>query len=220
MYSPEQFVKLTNYDGFNRGFQYKEGLNEDIHELNREDVCESGGLYFCRFKHVCKWVNTYNNALIWKVEIPEREEVIEYPTKCKAKKIILRNPKKVYEDYKLCKLILQHNGYALEYVKEQTKELCKLAVQQNGMVLQFVKKQTEDLCKLAVQQNGLALKCVEEQTEELCKLAVRQNGMALKYVKEQTEEICMLAVRQNDFALQYVKNKPRDYVSLLSKKIV
>ena len=43
------------------------------------------------------------------------------------------------------------------HVIEQTEEICKLAVQQNGNALEFVKYQTEELCKLAVQQNGNAL---------------------------------------------------------------
>ncbi len=46
---------------------------------------------------------------------------------------------------------------------------CKLAVQQNGLALEFVEEQTEEICKLAVQQNWRALEFVKEQNEELCK---------------------------------------------------
>ena len=92
MYQPEQFVKLTNPDGINKGFQFKKGLNEDIHEFNRNEECAEGGLYFCRFKDISEWILDYGDALIWKVEIPEGEEVIEYDTKLKAK---------LYENYDL-----------------------------------------------------------------------------------------------------------------------
>jgi hypothetical protein len=34
--------------------------------------------------------------------------------------------------------------------KNQNSELCKLAVQQNGLALQYVKNQNEEICKLAV----------------------------------------------------------------------
>jgi len=209
MYQPDQFVKLINPDGINKGFQFKEGLNEDIHELNQNKECAQGGLYFCRFKYVGNWIDIYGDALIWKVEIPEGEEVIEYEIKCKAKQIMLSEPKKAYEDYEICKLAVQQHGMALQYVKKQTEEICKLAVQQNGLAIQFVKEQTEELCKLAVQQNGESLYYVKEQTEELCKLAVQQNGWSLYYVKEQTEEICKLAIEQDGYALEFMKSEFR-----------
>jgi translation elongation factor P/translation initiation factor 5A len=214
MYQPDQFVKLTNPDGINREFQHKEGLNEDIYELNRNEECAKGGLYFCQYKDIGEWIGNYGDALIWKVEIPEGEEVIEYRAKLKAKRIILSEPKKAYEDCKIRKLAVQHNGWALQFVKEQTEELCKLAVQQNGLALQFVKEKTAELCKLAVQQNGWALQFVKEQTEEMCKLAVKQNGWDLQYVKEQTEELCKLAVKQNVLALQFVNEQTEEICKL------
>ena len=167
MYQPDQFVKLTNPDGINQGFLYKEGLNEDIQKFKREEECSTGGLYFYRFKDISKWIKKYGNALIWKVEIPEGEEVIDYYTKLKARRIILSQPKKAYENYEICKLAVQHHGCALQYVKEQTEEICKLAVQRDGCTLEYVKEQTEEICKLAVQQNGYAIRIVKEQKEEL-----------------------------------------------------
>ena len=144
MYQPDQFVKLTNPVGINKGFQFKKGLNEDIYELNKTEECSKGGLYFCRFKDVGKWIYNYNDALIWKVEIPE-EEVIDYDTKLKAKRIILSDPKKAYEDYEICKMAVKRNSMVLQFVKEQTEELCKLSVHKNGLALQFVKAEFRHL---------------------------------------------------------------------------
>jgi len=205
MYQPDQFVKLTNPDGINKEFKFKDGLNEDTHELNRNEECAKGGLYFCRFKDMSKWLFDYGDTLIWKVEIPEGEEVIEYETKLKAKRIILSDPKKAYDDYEICKMAFQKYGCALRYMKEQTEEICEMAVQQDGWALKYVKEQTEEICKLAVEQNGSALQFVNEQTEEICKLAVQQNGKALQFVNEKTEEICKLAVEQNDCARYFVR---------------
>jgi len=207
MYQPEQFVKLTNPNGINRGFHYKEGLNEDIYELNIGEECSQGGLYFCQFKDVGKWVIDYEDALIWKVEIPKGEEVIQYEKKYKAKRIIIHDAKNAYEDYEICKLAVQEDGYALRFIKEQTEELCKLAIQQNSWALQFVKEQTEELCKLALKKHCLTLQFVKEQNPELCKLALQQNCCALQYVKEQTEELCKFAVQQNGWAIRYIKPK-------------
>lgn len=78
------------------------------------------------------------------------------------------------------------------------------AVKQNGYALQYVKDQTEEICLEAVKQNGYALQYVNEQTEEICLEAVKKNGCALEYVKDQTEEICLEAVKQNGCALEYV----------------
>jgi len=183
MYQPYQIVKVTNHDGINRDYHFKEGLNEDIYELNRNEECAAGGLYFCRFKDIGPWICNYDDVLIWKVEIPEGEEVIEYETKLKAKRIILTEPKNSFEDYEICKMMVQQTGFALQLVKEQTEEICKLAVEQHGWALEYVKEQTDEICKLAVQKHGWALQFVKEQTEELCKLAVQQCGSAIQFVK-------------------------------------
>ena len=67
MYYQDQFVKLTNSNGINKEFKFKEGLNEDIYELNRNEECAQGGLYFCRFKDMSKWLFDYGDAVIWNV---------------------------------------------------------------------------------------------------------------------------------------------------------
>jgi len=160
-YQPEEFVKLTNANNKNRDFQYKEGLNEDLHDLNERVECDKGGLYFSRFKDIMKWAHQYDNCNIWRVIIPEGEKVIEYNTKLKAKRIILTDCQPLYNNPELCKLVVQQDGHLLEFVKEQTHEICKLAVQENGFALQFVKEQTPDICKIAVQENGSAIKYVK-----------------------------------------------------------
>lgn len=219
MYHPDQFVKLTNFNGINNGFQYQEGLNEDIHELNQDEECAPGGLYFCRFKDVGEWIRRYGyDVLIWKVEIPKNEKVIEYFTKLKAKRIILSDPKKVCDDYNICKLVVQKNGLNLEFVKEQTPELCELAVRQTGYALRYVKEQTDEICKLAVLKDPASLHYVRNQTIEICEFALRKDGFALQSVIEQTPELCKLAVMQNCHALQFVKEQTPELCKIAVKK--
>ena len=213
-YQPEEFVKLTNADNINRDFQYKEGLNEDVYDLNEMVECDKGGLYFSRFKDIMKWTHPYGNCNIWRVIIPESEKVIEYNDKLKAKRIILTDCQQMYNNPELCKLAVQQNENAFVYINNQTPEICKLAVQQDGSALQYVKKQTPELCKLAVQQNGLALEYVKEQTPEICKLAVQKIGYALRYVREQTPEVCKIAVQQNGYALHFVKERTPEICKL------
>jgi hypothetical protein len=57
------------------------------------------------------------------------------------------------------------------------------AVENNGYALQFVANQTQEICLKAVENDGYALKFVANQTQEICLKAVENNGDALHYVK-------------------------------------
>ena len=47
---------------------------------------------------------------------------------------------------------VNQNGYALEFVREQTPEICLAAVNQDGYALKFVRKQTPEFCWAAVKK--------------------------------------------------------------------
>ena len=55
---------------------------------------------------------------------------------------------------------VRQDGWALEYVKEQTPEICTTAIQQYGWALEYVKEQTPEICIAAIQQNENATKHV------------------------------------------------------------
>jgi len=84
---------------------------------------------------------------------------------------------------------IQRSGLMLKRVPKELKipELCLLAVQQNGYAIQFVKDQTEDICLAAVQQNGLALKYVfpECQTYMICRAAIENNPDAIVHIQNE-----------------------------------
>ena len=61
---------------------------------------------------------------------------------------------------------VMQNGYALQYVKDQTPEICMAAVNQNGYALQYVKDQTLDICLAAIKQDRGALKYVNKDIFE------------------------------------------------------
>ena len=67
-----------------------------------------------------------------------------------------------YEDPKQCLEAVKEDGWALQFVKEQTREICLEAVKQNGYALEYVKDQTKEICLEAVKQNGFALKYVKD----------------------------------------------------------
>ena len=69
-----------------------------------------------------------------------------------------------WNDSEYCLVAVKRDGYALEYVKEQTPEICLEAVKRDGNALEWVKEQTYEICLVAVKENGNAFQYVEEQS--------------------------------------------------------
>ena len=219
-YKGFKFVKILANNLTHHGFEYKEGLNIDSVKFNPTGMCSAGGLYFTDLDKIHMYLH-YGIKFSY-VIIPDEALVYIEENKFKANMIILTNILPLSElflqNIQLCKLAMKQNGWALQFVRQQTEEICKLAVKQEGRALKYVKEQTEELCKLAVEQDGLALCYVKNQTEEICKLAVQQDGYALQYVKEQTEELCKLAVQRDRWALRFVKNQTEELCKLAVKQ--
>ena len=218
LHADKKFYKVLNDTLCHFDFTYTEGLNVDTQPFNPSSTCSKGGLYFCEEEHLHLYLFSYG-SICATVSIPDNALVYKEDTKYKANQLILHNIQPITElplwwDATFTKNIVQKNGYALKFIKEQTEEMCRLAVQQHGYALKFIKEQTEEMCRLAVQQNGYALKFIKEQTEEMCRLAVQQDGNALLNVKEPSEELCRLAVQQNGHALLYVKEPSEEVCRL------
>ena len=128
-----------------------------------------------------------------------------------------------WNDSEYCLEAVKRDGYALEYVKEQTFEMCieSVVVKRDECALKyalkFVKEQTPEICLDAIKETGFALKFVKEQTFEICLESVKETGFALEYVKEQTHEICLEAVKQNGHALEHVKEQTPLIIHSLKK---
>jgi len=56
--------------------------------------------------------------------------------------------------------VVEKNGDALRYVKDQSEAVCLKAVESDGYALQYVKDQSEAVCLKAVEKNGDALQYV------------------------------------------------------------
>jgi hypothetical protein len=82
--------------------------------------------------------------------------------------------------YEMLKHVLAANGYFLETIGhmdiDQTDELCKIAVEQNGCALQYVKNQTPEICEFAVRKDGRLLEYVKNKTPDLLKIALSSNS--------------------------------------------
>ncbi len=132
------FYKLTTETENHNGYQFQDGLNIDTNPINTIK-CSKGGLYFTDEKYIYKW-HLYNDKkmkYIRKVEILDDSTVFIEDDKYKTDKFVLETREELYENYIFCKLAVQKDGMALQYVKNQTVELYKLAIQQNKLASQY-----------------------------------------------------------------------------------
>lgn len=104
-------------------------------------------------------------------------------------------------------LAIAHNGYNIQFVKEQTDDLIYNALLSKPLSLKYIINQTEEYCMLAVEYNGLALKHARIQTREICMMAIKNNPMALMFVDEQDPDIVEYALELDPCAIGYVKHK-------------
>ena len=91
---------------------------------------------------------------------------------------------KVIEIIKDIKKVIINNWNLTEYEKWYDTKYCLEAVKNDGYALGYVKEQTKEICLEAVKNNGDALRYVKEQTKEICLEAVKNNGYALRYVNK------------------------------------
>lgn len=191
MYGEVHLVKLTTASRIHNGFEFKEGLNEDIHDFNPEEGCVKGGFYFCTYSDFGKWVYYKEMRMdyIWDVTVPNDAKVVIVNNKIKCDKFILSNMKHIWRNEILCKDAVKQNGYALRWVRNQTEDICLAAVKQDGFALQFIDAQTLSVCLAAVKQNGFALEWVKIQTEEICTEAVKQNNKVINIVSKKFKHL-------------------------------
>lgn len=104
------FVKLTNKDEYHNGFQFKTGLNEDVVEFNPSGDCLSGGIYFCEFYKIYKWIkyNQQRMVNLRVVTISDDAQVYETCDKFKADKLILGPAFSIWNDYDICDFLISH----------------------------------------------------------------------------------------------------------------
>lgn len=98
MYQNCQIVKLTNESCCHNGFEFKEGLNEDVNAFNYAEECGPDGLYFCTERDSERWFDYLEDiTYVWDVEIPDDARVCVYDEKLKADKFVLSNRRTLAE---------------------------------------------------------------------------------------------------------------------------
>ncbi|GHV79707.1 hypothetical protein AGMMS49944_14980 [Spirochaetia bacterium] len=88
------------------------------------------------------------------------------------------------QPYDLCKAALEHDGLALQYVREKTAELCDIALRKNGAALQFVPPELHTIERyfLAVAHSAAALAfvdarpCTADEYCDICEMVFNDHG--------------------------------------------
>lgn len=141
------------------------------------------------------------------------------------------------QTHELKQIALQNNGYAIQFIKEPSKDEIIQAVTQNGLAIKYVYDLLygqipndnnvyvdkflniipfdDDYTKKIAYQASIRSQL---NMDELYKLAVKQNGLALEFIKNQTNEIITLALEQNLKALEYVAIITKDILQYAYNK--
>jgi hypothetical protein len=231
IYSPTKFFKLTIQSELHNGYQFKTGLNQDTKRFNPTGSCQAGGIYFCSYDMIPKWINYNNKICVYyrEVHIPDNAQVYIELDKFKADILVLSEKQYIWDNQdlikkiiesiplyiqcvdiqteELCKLAISKDASALAFIKNQSDEICMMAILRSTVSLQYVKNQTNGICKIAIMIDSDVLQYVKDQTDELCELALRRKGSMLRFVKIQTEKLCKIAVASDGHALEFVKNQ-------------
>lgn len=185
----ENLYKLTNEEEVHLGFEYKTGLNEDIHQFDPNG--SKGGLHCCLFESICEWIEYMDMRMHYyrKVTVPDDAIVVIYNDKFKVSKMILSDRKHIWSDYKICKMILMEHGSYLEHVDPQIidEKLCWIALDEDKWSFKYIPPdvQTYDMLFSVVQVYGSLLEFgrKELQTAKLCKTAVGVQRDARRFIR-------------------------------------
>jgi hypothetical protein len=240
-FGSKQYVKLTRESCVHNSYLYKDGLNTDTKEFNPDKTCNEGGFHFCARVDFVKWL-LYTNVndpmyYIWDVIIPDNALVtIMDGGIIKCNQFILCNKRFIWNNYDMCKEIVQTEGLMLHYVEQkiQTDDLCKEALRKDIRAIGFVIKPTHEvymeyvrlnvknienipdheltpeLCVKLLEINSEVLPFIKSPSEEVLIFMVKEDGMKLKDIKNQTQNICMEAVIQNKKCFKFVQIEFRD----------
>ena len=128
----ENFWRLTNESECHRGLQYRTGLNVDPIPFNPTGNCQEGGMYFFGESQLPDFYSFISDArYMRRVTFPPDSRIYQEEGKYKTNKFILGERTEFFLPPGLCLAACTKNGYALQFVKEQTPDIGLAACIQN-----------------------------------------------------------------------------------------
>lgn len=122
-YPGKIFVKLTNKEECHNGFQFDTGLNTDTVEFTPYGHCLPGGIYFCEFDKIYRWIEYNYNFMVnmRTVTVPDDAQVYETANDIKANKLILGPALDIWNDYDLCYLAICQNPNLIIHISKEMR---------------------------------------------------------------------------------------------------
>jgi len=191
------YYKVLKKDMKHFGHLYKLGINEDKIQFDPHEICGPGGLYFCNFEDVVRWLTIDDdNEYIAEIKLLEDSKVVEQSYKFKTNKFVVQNLVLItdfLEKNNLEEKAVANSGLALKYVKNQTPELCLMATSQYSSVVKDIVNPTPELLLDIVKRQPYSIYYIKNQTPELCLTAVKEKPRTLPYIRDLSVEICEAA---------------------------
>ena len=114
-------------------------------------------------------------------------------------------------DKKLQKLVVNLEGFNIQYIENPDKKLQMDAVQQyGGDPIQFIENPDKDVQMVVVQQNGRTIRFIENPDKDIQMAAVKQNILTIQYIKNPDKDVQMAAVKQDGYNIFYISNPDKD----------
>lgn len=142
------YYKVLSEDMNRNGFQYVIGHNVLKETFDRTEKCGPGGLYFCDFYEVFRWISwmkTTNKqpAIICKVKLVPGAQIVEMPLKCKTDQMILYDPVSIEEFIKnnvdkLTEDIAREYPEGFQFIKSPSHKVCFRAVTINPQTFKYI----------------------------------------------------------------------------------
>lgn len=210
------FYKFTNKECNHRNYQYKEGLNVDVHQWDDRE-CAAGGLHFTDRENMHYWLDFLAEPLqyVWDVEIPANALVAQYPFKYKADRIILKNRRLLnvfineFTDAEQIKAV-DYSPRLLQWIIKPRRNVIMAAINKDGRCIRYVENPDFDMQLEAVRINGEAIAFIMNPQEKIRLAAIYQNPFAIKYIDDPLDFEKILAVRRNGESIEYIKNPDKD----------
>lgn len=139
------FYKILDDDLIHYDFEYKQGLNTDVHYFNPEGTCKQGGLYFTDEHNIPNYIN-YGDKIA-RVFIPDDARCYFEGKKLKCDKIILDLIKsfenhEIFNDVDICMRTIKEDPAQIQNMStdmlKNNIELCIEAVKLNGYAIIYI----------------------------------------------------------------------------------
>ena len=221
LYKGTEFVKLTTKTENHNGLVYGDGPVSDPVPFCPAGKCVRGGMYFCVKSKLTDFLfySTKPMKFCRRVIIPNDANVYDEGNKFKTDKFIL-GPRisiidlDIWNDEKLCEILIKKDPRVLKYIKNQDQLALKNILRRmDGRLIKYVRNQTDILCWEALRECAGAIKFIKNPTLEMQLYAVSKCGNNLQYINNPTNAIVEAAFEQSVFVIQYIKNPSQKMIN-------